>query len=204
MSAGKAVLIVLGTLAGVAAFANGDDKSDSQQPMGALGGFLGALGGSLGGDHPHDPVDFHTLVSLLPASLPNMQREPPRGDANQAMGIKTTSADVNFKGPNGALINVAIKDATAFSALAGFAAMANGDESEQGDDYEKNETIGGRSVHETWRATNRHGELSLIVAQRFGVDVQGDGVAMDALKRALAGIDLGKLESMKDANSRAH
>ncbi|MEO6799569.1 MAG: hypothetical protein ABI178_06505 [Rhodanobacter sp.] len=179
------------------------DASDTQQAMGAAGGLLSALGSSLGGAHRHDPVDFHTLEALLPSALPGMQRAEPRGSSNQAMGIKTASADVDFHGPDNASINVSIKDATAVSGLAGLAAMADADESEQGDSYEKNESIDGHSVHEKWDAQGRHGLLSLIVARRFGVDLEGDNVDMAALKSALAQIDLGKLESMKDVNPQA-
>jgi hypothetical protein len=38
------------------------------------------------------------------------------------------------------------------------------------------------------------------VAKRYGVDVSGDNVGMDALRRALGQVDLARLESMKDAN----
>jgi hypothetical protein len=201
MSGASVRLAVLGVIAGclVMAAAGTADAGDTQQPADVLGGLLGAFGGA----QRHDPVDFHTLVSLLPASLNGMQRGTPRGSANQAMGIKATSAEVDFQGTNGARINVSIKDATAFSGLAGFAEMANATESEQGEDYEKNATVRGRKVHEKWTASDRHGELSLILAQRFGVDITGSGVGMDALERALAQIDLGKLESMKDANPQA-
>jgi type II secretory pathway pseudopilin PulG len=205
MSGARSPRVVLGVIAALAAItaAGSSDAADTQQSTDAVGGFLSALGKSLGGAQQHDPVDFHTLVSLLPPSLKGMQRGTPQGSANQAMGIKTTSAEVDFQGANDARINVSIKDATAFSGIAGLAEMANGTESEQGNNYEKNATVGGRNVHEKWSAADKHGELSLILVQRFGVDITGDGVGMDALERALAGIDLGKLESMKDANPRA-
>lgn len=184
--------------------ANGvPDAQDTQQAMGAVGGLLGALGSSLGGAHRHDPVDFHVLESLLPSSLSGMQRGTPQGNANQGMGIKETSAEVDFSGANNSHVQVSITDAAAVSGLAGIAEMANSQQSEQGDNYEKNETIGGQSVHEKWDAQSRHGELSLIVAKRYGVEVRGDNVDMDALKGALAQIDFGKLESMKDANPTA-
>lgn len=179
------------------------DAQDTQQAMGAVGGLLGALGGSLGGAHRHDPVDFHALQALLPASLSGMQRGAPRCTADAAMGLKTSSADVDFTGANNARVYVSIKDAAAVSGLADIAEMANSQQSEQGDSYEKNETIDGRNVHEKWDAQYKHGELSLIVAKRYGVDVRGDNVDMDVLKNALAQIDFGKLESMKDANPSA-
>lgn len=179
------------------------DASDTQQAMGAAGGLLSALGGSLGGAHRHDPVDFHNLEALLPSTLAGMQRGTPRGRSSQAMGIKASSAEVDFQGAGNARVNISIKDATAVSGLAGLASMANSDESEQGDSYEKNQSIDGRSVHETWDAQGKHGVISLIVAKRFGVDVEGDNVDMDALKSALAQVDVAKLESMKDSNPQA-
>ncbi len=175
-------------------------NADTGQAANAVAGFLGALSSAVGGTHRHDPVDFHTLEALLPSSLPGMQAATPAGNADETMSIKTTSAHVDFSGPNAARINVSIRDATAISGLAGLAEMANAEQSEQGDSYEKSETIGGRSVHERWDAPAKHGELSLSVGQRFAVDVVGDNVDMDALKNALAHIDLAKLESMKDAN----
>ncbi|MEO8779765.1 MAG: hypothetical protein ABI389_13970 [Rhodanobacter sp.] len=179
------------------------DAADTEQAMAAAGGLLGALAGSLGGAHRHDPVDFHTLESMLPTSLPGMQRGAPRGEANQAMHIKSSSAQVDFSGADNSRVNLSIKDATALSGLAGLASMADSTESEQGDSYEKNETIRGYTVHETWDASSKHGALSLIVAKRYGVDVSGDRVGMDALKNALGQVDLGKLEAMKDANPQA-
>lgn len=176
------------------------DAAAAGQASTAMGGLLGALSSAVGGVHRHDPVDFHTLEALLPSSLPDMQPATPDGNADETMSIKSTSAHVDFNGPNEARIKLSIKDATAISGLAGLANMANSDESEQGDSYEKSEIVGGRSVHEKWDAPARHGELSLSVGERFAVDVVGDNVAMEALKSALAHIDLAKLESMKDAN----
>jgi hypothetical protein len=179
------------------------NAADTQQAVTAVGGLLKALGGSLGGATRHDPVDFHTLEALLPSSVSGMQHAPPKGSADDVVGIKATSAEADFTGADGAHINVSIKDATAISGLAGLAEMANANETEQGDSYEKNETIAGHSVHEKWDASSREGELSLIVGGRFGVDIVGHNVGMDALKSALAQIDLAKLESMKDANRQA-
>ena len=176
------------------------DANDMQQAMGAAGGLLGAIGNSLGGAHRHAPVDFRTLETLLPASLPSMQRGTPEGSANEVMGLKASAASVDFSGVGDARINVAIKDATSVSALAGLAQMSQTTDSQSGDSYERNDTIDGRSVHATWDAQARHGQLSLIVARRYGVDVTGDNVEMASLQNALAQVDLRKLESMKDAN----
>ncbi len=179
------------------------DATDTQQAMGAAGGLLSALGHSLGGEHRHDPVDFHILQGMLPSSLSGLQRGTPKGESNAALGIKTSGAEVDFSGNGNARVNVSIKDASALSGLAGLADMVQSQTSEQGGNYEKSETLSGQNVHEKWDASSRHGELSLIVGKRFGVDITGDNVDMSVLKSALAQIDLGKLYSMKDANPTA-
>ena len=110
-------------------------------------------------------------------------------EADAALGIKTSSAEVDFAGDGNSRINVSIKDASALSGLAGLAEMVNSQTSEQGGSYERSENLSGHNLHEKWDASSRHGELSLIVAKRFGVDVTGDNVDMDALKRTLAQVD---------------
>ena len=44
----------------------------------------------------------------------------------------------------------------------------------------------------------KSGELSLLVAGRFVVEVDGNKVSMDAMKGTLDKLDLGKLEGMKN------
>lgn len=181
--------------------ANGaPDAQDAQAAISAAGNLAGAMAGSLGGAHRHDPLDFHVLQSMLPMTVSDLTRGIPKGESSNAMGIKASGAQVDFTGAGNALVTVSIKDATAVSSLAGIAELADAQESEQGSDYEKNETLGGYRVHEKWDASSKHGELSLIVGKRFGVDVVGDNVDMDVLKGALAQIDLRKLEAMRDAN----
>jgi hypothetical protein len=62
--------------------------------------------------------------------------------------------------------------------------------------------IGGRTVHEKYDAPAKKGELSVIVAKRFSVDLSGNGVDMKALEQSLGQIDLARLESMKDAGAQ--
>jgi hypothetical protein len=185
--------------------ANGvPDAEDTQQAINAAGGLLSALGGSLGGSHRVAPVDFHTLEPLLPASVSGMQRGTPEGSSKEAMGVHVTAASVDFTGTNNARIKVSISDVSGVSGLLGLAGnLAHTDQSESANGYEKDVTVKGRSVHEKYDSAGRQGELSVIVAKRFEVDVEGSNVDMGALQGALAQVDLGRLESMKDANPQS-
>jgi len=57
-------------------------------------------------------------------------------------------------------------------------------------------------VHEKYDNRNKHGEISAIVAKRFGVDVTGDGVDMSTLEQIASQVDFSKLEAMKDAGAQ--
>ena len=61
--------------------------------------------------------------------------------------------------------------------------------------------FGGHKVHEKYDRNSRHGEVSILVARRFAVDVSGDNVSIEDLERALSTVDLSALEAMKDAGA---
>jgi hypothetical protein len=75
--------------------------------------------------------------------------------------------------------------------------------SESASGFERDQAIGGRSVHEKYDAKAKKGDLRVIVAKRFEVDVAGDGVDMSTLEQSLGQVDLARLESMKDQGAQA-
>ena len=172
--------------------------------MSATGGLLNALGGAMGGPHRVDPVDFKTLEQLLPGSLPGMKRTQAQGENQAAVGVKTSSAKADYAGNNGVGVHIEIADISGVAGLMDLAGdLIQNTTSESDSGYEKDVAIGGRTVHEKYDTRNKHGELSIILAKRFSVDVSGDGVAMDSLEQSLSQIDLARLESMKDAGAQA-
>jgi hypothetical protein len=52
-------------------------------------------------------------------------------------------------------------------------------------------------VHEEISKTGGTNNFTLVLADRFVVSAKGRGVDIDALKSAVGGLDLAKLESMK-------
>ena len=177
--------------------------TSAQEAGQAVGGLVAALGGALGGDHRVTPVDFKTLKAMLPEALPGMSRTNASGEAKQGFGMQATNATGNYKGADGSNVEVTIADA---SAVAGLMEMAESlpqtTNSESDSGYEKDVMLGGHKVHEKYDTRNRHGELQTIVAKRFAVGLTGDGVDMSTLENALGAIDLGRLESLKDANPK--
>ena len=169
----------------------------------AVGGLLSALGGALGGSHRVTPVDFRTLAGLLPDSVNGMPRGAPQGENREAMGVKASSASAAYAGAAGSNIQIKISDVSGVSGLIDIAGnLEHTIDAQTATGFERDLTIGGRSVHEKFSTAGKHGEIQVIVAKRFEVDVDGSGVEMAALEQALGQVDLARLESMRNVGGQ--
>ena len=63
--------------------------------------------------------------------------------------------------------------------------------------YEKTTKIEGYKAFEKYDNEGKSGELNVLVADRFVVNVQGDHITVDQLKGALKDLDLTKLGDLK-------
>jgi hypothetical protein len=180
-----------------------DPSQNATSAGAATGGLLTALGGALGGSNRVAPVDFKSLQAILPATLPGMKRTSAEGENQGALGVKTSSAKADYAANDGSTVHVEIADISGVSGLmdlAGGLIQTTTSQSDRG--FEKDALIGGRTVHEKYDAPSKKGELSVIVAKRYSVDLTGTGIDMQALEQSLGQIDLSKLESMKDAGAQ--
>jgi hypothetical protein len=181
---------------------SGSTAPDAPNIAAATTGLVAAVGGALGGSKRVAAVDFHSLEALLPASLPGMSRVNAEGSDQAALGVKTSTAVGSYQDGKGAHVQIKITDVSAVSGLMDIAnGMVGATHSESSTGYEKDVTVSGRSVHEKYDNQSGSGEVNTIVAKRFAVDVSGEKVNMDALVSYLGGVDLSKLEAMKDVGA---
>jgi Yip1 domain len=183
-----------------------NSNSDAAAPSAAsaVGGLVTALGGALGGSHRVEVINFKTLTAMLPESLPGMKRTNVKGENQGAVGVKTSSAKADYQSDNGADVHIEISDVSGVSGLLDVAgSLVQNTTSESTSGFERDQAIGGRSVHEKYDAKAKKGDLSVIVAKRFEVDVAGNEVDMNTLEQSLGQVDLARLESMKDQGSQA-
>jgi hypothetical protein len=96
-------------------------------------------------------------------------------------------------------VTLDISDTGGVSGLMGLATWV-GVEGEKEDESgtEKTQKIGGRIVHEKTSKTGGTNEFGLVLGERFIVSAKGNGVSVDELKAAISGLDLAKLESLKN------
>ncbi|MCP1383106.1 transposase [Runella sp. CRIBMP] len=148
---------------------------------------------------PKETVDPKLLKELLPADADGLKRKEASSEKSAAMGFGVSTAKASYRDDNGQDIDVNITDVAGMGvALMGMAAwsMASIDkETETG--YEKTTEYKGHKAFEKYNTQSKNGEISVIVANRYIVQVEGRDVDMDKIKSVLDDIDLDKLADIK-------
>ncbi|MEN7549369.1 transposase [Rapidithrix thailandica] len=149
-----------------------------------------------------EPVDFRKLKELLPQTAVGIERTSTEGEKTGTMGFKMSNVEAGYETEDySKSVEVTIMDmgsmGAGMSVLAAGWIMADIDR-ETENEYEKTTKIQGHKAFEKFDYNDKRGELSLLVAKRFIVEIKGKGVEMDELKEVVDEIDLDALEAMKD------
>ncbi len=147
-----------------------------------------------------DPVDFRDLKALLPETTADLKRTEATGEKTGAMGFTVSMAKGRYSGDADASISIEIVDTGGIAGMATMAmaawTMADIDK-ETTTGYEKTTKIEGFKAFEKYDNESKDGEINVLVADRFVVNVHGNNVSVDQMKESLKDIDLGKLEDLK-------
>ncbi|KRE83644.1 hypothetical protein ASG75_14905 [Rhodanobacter sp. Soil772] len=157
------------------------------------------------GDSNVEALAPDQIKTFLPDSLGNLKRSSLSAERNSAMGMQTSQASASYAADNGQHVTLEVSDtggARGFMSLA--AAMAPEEEKQTDHGYEKTYSVDGNLVHEEWDTQSKYGEYSMVVGKRFTVKANGNVDSIGQLKQAVASIDLGKLESLKDAGVKSN
>ena len=147
-----------------------------------------------------DPVDFRDLKALLPETTANLKRTEATGEKTGAMGFTVSMAKGQYSGEGDASISIEIVDTGGIAGMATMAmaawTMADIDK-ETTTGYEKTTKIEGFKAFEKYDNEGKDGEINVLVADRFVVNVHGNNVTVDQMKESLKDIDLSKLTDLK-------
>ena len=149
---------------------------------------------------PVDPIDFRKLKELLPEEISGFKRTETSGEKSGAMGFTISTAEARYKGDDDASVKVEIFDTGGVAGVATMAlaswTMADIDkETETG--YEKTTKLQGHKAFEKYNSQDKSGELNVLVADRYIVNVNGNNITVEQLKSILADLDLAKLANLK-------
>lgn len=171
-------------------------SGDSAAKSAAMGKMMGAMSGSDGAVEALAPSD---IKAFLPESLGDLRRTSISAERSGAMGMQISEASARYTG-GAHSISLQVTDsggAKGFMAMA--AAMAPESEKQTEHGYERSYNDSGNLFQEKWNDRSKSGSFSVMVGQRFTVKADGNVDNIDQLKKAVASIDLRKLESMKNA-----
>lgn len=177
------------------------ESGDSKAQSAAMGKMMGAMSGS---DGTVEALAPDQIKAFLPDSIAGMKRTSVSAKRSSAIGMQVSEASADYNDDDNERITLELSDtggAKGFVAMA--AAMAPEEEKETEHGYEKTYSAGGNLVHEEWDNQSKFGAYSVIVGKRFTVKASGNAASIDQLKQAVNSVDLGKLESMKDAGVKS-
>jgi hypothetical protein len=141
-----------------------------------------------GGPNKVVAVDPERLKALLPDSVAGAARTDVSATSAGAAGFGASNAEATYQNGN-ARITLKLTD---LAAAGGFAAMAGAfnvqSDEQTSTGYKKVSTVNGMLVTEKYDNQSKSGEYVIIVASRFAIEADGDGVGMDVLKAAVAAV----------------
>lgn len=142
------------------------------------------------------PTDPDVLKTYLPASVAGFARTEVTSSSGGMGGLQGSGAEGRYvRGDAGLTLEVI--DLGSAGALAGMAGAFNvKSSSETATGYEKVGKVDGRLTREKYETAGRRGEYSILVADRFLVQAEGNGVDMNALKAAVAAVGIDRLEAL--------
>jgi Yip1 domain len=180
-------------------------KMDEAQAKGDTAGQAAAamqgLGALLGGGSRVEPVDIDQLKPLLPQTFAGLTQTSTKAEKNGMFGISVSQAEADY-GSGEKTVHLEISDTGGISGLTAFAGWAGAEnEQEDANGSEKTTKVNGQLVHEKVTKDGSDNEYGIVLGDRFVVNATGNGVDTGALRSAVSGLNLGKLESMKGAGA---
>ncbi|HET7728540.1 MAG TPA: Yip1 family protein [Usitatibacter sp.] len=161
---------------------------------------LGALGTAMSGGKGVEPVQLDALKPLLPEKFAGLPRKSQRADRSGVAGLMAAKVEGEYADDGGKRVELEITDtggAAGLMGLAAWAGMGASSESEDDQRIERMRRDGNRLHREEVSKRGGTNTYSVILADRFVVQAEGQGVDINALKSAVGSLDLGKLESLK-------
>lgn len=143
------------------------------------------------------PVNFRELKELLPSRAGGLAQTNSEGQTAGSMGFTISQADGTYE-EGDKTIKITLVDAAGTGAVAMSMAawsMTTVDR-ETSDGYERTGTFEGYKSYEKYDKGSNTSSLSLFIANRFIVTVDGSNVSVDDVKAAAKDINLRKLEGL--------
>lgn len=177
-----------------------EEAEKSGDPQKQMEAAMGALGTALSGGKGVEPVQLDALKPFVPESFAGLPRVSMRSDRSGVAGLMAAKVEAEYGDSGGKRIELEVVDsggAMGLMAMAAWAAVGATSEVEDDQHKERMRREGNRLVHEEISKTGGANRYSVVLAERFMVEAEGEGVDIDTLKKAVHAIDLDRLEALK-------
>jgi hypothetical protein len=172
-------------------------KSGDQQVQMTVA--MESLGTLLGGGKRVEPLGIDQLKPFVPESVGGLPKTSSKTEKTGVAGLMVSKAEATYSDGANKEVQLDITDSGGASAVMGLASWVGiQGEKEDQNGSEKTVKVNGRLVHEKISKSGNNNEFSMVIGDRFVVSAKGRGVDIATLRDAVASVDLGKLEAMKD------
>jgi hypothetical protein len=174
-----------------AAQKSGDPKKQMEASM-------AALGTAMSGGKGVEPVQIDQLKPFLPATFAGMPQTSAQAERSGVTGLMVAKAKARYGDASGKNAGLEVTDTGGAAGLMGLASWM-GVQTEREDDNrsERTRREGNRMIHEEVDKRGGRNKYSVVLADRYVVAAEANGVDIGALKSAVNSLDLAKLESLK-------
>lgn len=186
-----------------------DDKESNENKEGDYDDFsdnMKKLEDMMSGGEKVEVVNFRKLKELLPEELDDMKRTGFSGEKTNAFGINVSKSEGEYTSEdNNQKITITIMDMGSMKGLAGMTAFAWSwaeIDKESDDGFERTFEYKGHKAYEKYNTNYQDGEVQVLVAKRFMLEIKGSDTPMEKMHSALDEVNIGDLESMKDEGKK--
>lgn len=139
------------------------------------------------------------LAAMLPASMGGLAQSNVESSGTSIGGMGSSKASATYgEGDNS--LELTITDLGAAGGLAALGSAFNVEsESQSGSVTERTGKIDGRMTTIRFDSERQDGSYSMIVGDRFNVEVDGSASSIDAMRAMVNQVDISKLEAMSEA-----
>ncbi len=136
------------------------------------------------------------LQALLPTTVGTLPRTSIESSSMGAAGVGGSQAEARYGGGD-SVVTLTVTDMGVMGGLAALGGALNIQSSKKTETgYENVGKVDGRMTTEKYDGTSKHGEYGTMVGDRIMVQAEGHAESIDALKGAVASVDLGKVEAL--------